>query len=228
MYGCPSCGEMIHKNKLFYNDPFLVSTHLYAKAVENSTKYAEENMKDCMLFFDEKNKYFDYAVSKIKNNGIFAEFGVWTGTSINYISALCKDKVVYGFDSFYGLQEDWGGFGHMKGHFGLDGNMPNVNQNVVLIKGYFKDTVKNFTEDNNDPFAFINFDCDTYESTKCVLDLIGPKKIISGTIVSFDEYFGYWGWENHEYKAWQEFCSLNGIRYKYLAINHMCVLIEVL
>jgi hypothetical protein len=217
---------MIHKNKLFYNDPFLVSTHLYAKSVESSAKYAEENMKDCMLFFDEKNKYFDYAISKIKNKGPVAEFGVWTGTSINYISSLLLDSIVYGFDSFNGLEEDWNGFN--KGHFSINGDTPNVNENVILVKGSFKDSVKDYVEKNNLYFSFINFDSDTYDSTKLVLDALGPERITSGTIISFDEYFGYWGWENHEYRAWQEFCNLNYIKYKYLAINHMCVLLEVL
>jgi hypothetical protein len=41
-----------------------------------------------------------------KPNTLWLEFGVATGTTINYISRFTNDKV-YGFDSFEGLPENW-------------------------------------------------------------------------------------------------------------------------
>jgi hypothetical protein len=32
----------------------------------------------------------------------------------------------------------------------------------------------------------------------------------------FDEYFGYPGWQHHEFKAFQEFVHTNRVTYKYL------------
>jgi hypothetical protein len=77
--------------------------------------------------------------------------------------------------------------------------------------------------ENNKPFSFINIDCDTYESTSTVLNLLGTSKIVSGTVIIFDEYFGYNNWKSHEFKAWQEFVSKNNLKYTYIAINHLQV-----
>jgi hypothetical protein len=35
----------------------------------------------------------------------------------------------------------------------------------------------------------------------------------------FDEYIGYPGWQEHEYKAFQEFVSEYGVDYRYLYYN---------
>jgi hypothetical protein len=70
-----------------------------------------------------------------KPNTLWLEFGVCTGTTINYISKFTKDKV-YGFDSFEGLPEKWRNDCD-KGHFNRNGVLPQVNTNVELIKGWF-------------------------------------------------------------------------------------------
>jgi len=36
-----------------------------------------------------------------------------------------------------------------------------------------------------------------------------------GTVIVFDEYFGYPGWREHEYRAWQEFVAASGVRFDY-------------
>jgi hypothetical protein len=61
-------------------------------------------------------------------------------------------------------------------------------------------------------------DADTYESTKCVLDLI-RSRITTGTIIVFDEYLGNPNWVNCEFRAWQEFAGLHKITYQYLAFS---------
>ena len=42
------------------------------------------------------------------SDNLYIEFGVFSGTSINYFSKNLKKKI-YGFDSFEGLKEDWVG-----------------------------------------------------------------------------------------------------------------------
>jgi hypothetical protein len=34
----------------------------------------------------------------------------------------------------------------------------------------------------------------------------------------FDEYFNYPGWQQHEFKAWQEFVAASGLSYEYLGL----------
>jgi hypothetical protein len=38
-------------------------------------------------------------------------------------------------------------------------------------------------------------------------------------VIVFDEYFGYPGWQAHEFKAFAELVATRGLRYRYLAFN---------
>ena len=97
----------------------------------------------------------------------------------------------------------------------MNGKIPKVNKNVKLIKGWFKDKLPNFLKVMSKNIAFINMDCDTYESTKQVLDIIGPERLVPNTRILFDEYHSYIGWKFGEYKAWQDFVKEHNIKYKY-------------
>ena len=201
-----------------------VADVLFERSVQDSADYAEKNMKNALLFFDEnKESMWKYCLKQIKFNGIMAEFGVFNGKSINYISSLLPQYKFYGFDSFIGLKEDWVGWEWSKGDFSLNGILPEVNNNVELISGYFDESLPDWLLKNPGTFSFINIDCDTYEATSSVLNLLGPNRIVPGTVIIFDEYFGYNNWRMHEFKAWQEFVSKNNIKYTYLAINHLQV-----
>jgi hypothetical protein len=51
-----------------------------------------------------------------------------------------------------------------------------------------------------------------------------------GTIIIFDEYFNHPGWQEGEFRAFQEFVSNRNIVYKYLAFNkyHEQVAVEII
>jgi len=201
---------------------------LLKRAVEKSADYAEKNMPGVIVFTSSQKKdMWNYAISKLKMNGLLAEFGVFEGDSINYLSKLVYPKTIFGFDSFYGLEEDYS-LDYGKGGFNKDGKLPEVNNNVSLIKGSFSKTLQPWLDKNSGVFSFINIDCDTYEATSTILNLIGPERIVSGTMILFDEYFGFHGWEDHEFKAWQEYCNKNSVKYRYVAICHMQALVEIL
>jgi hypothetical protein len=51
--------------------------------------------------------------------------------------------------------------------------------------------------------------------------------MVPGTIILFDEYFNYPNWEQHEYKALQEFVKARGIAYRYLAFARQQVAIRI-
>jgi hypothetical protein len=70
--------------------------------------------------------------------------------------------------------------------------------------------------------AFIHIDCDMYISTKCIFDTIG-KYIVPGTVIEFDELYGYPGWRENEFKALTEFCEENRMKYEYLCFNDLSV-----
>ena len=196
------------------------------QAIADSATYIQEHIESVMLF-DSCESLWDHALMRVNTKGICAEFGVFSGYSINYFSNIHKNRIFHGFDSFEGLREDWRGTGTVKGSFDLKGTLPKVRDNVKLIKGWFSQTVPVFLEQQNGNFAFIHFDADTYESTSYLLDTIG-KKIVPGTIIIFDEYLGFPNWKNREFRAWKEFVNRNNIRYQYLSFSVQQAAIEIL
>lgn len=128
------------------------------------------------------------------------EFGVYTGTSL---AIIAEHMPVIGLDSFDGLPEDWReGFG--KGKFRRT-DRPETPDNAMIVPGLFADTLPGLTEHGLPDLGLVHIDCDLYSST--VTALHGIRHYISqGTVVVFDEFHGYDGWQDHESKAWDEFC----------------------
>lgn len=161
-----------------------------------------------------------YAYSQINLDGFYLEMGVWTGESINPISTWNRSKTIYGFDSFQGLPEDWIA-GHPKGIFALeDGRLPPVHSNVCLVSGWYEDSLPKFKNEllKDNPIAFLHIDCDVYSSTKTVFDILGGN-IADGTIIVFDEFYNYPGFENHECKAFLEFIKQRNLTAEYIAYS---------
>jgi predicted O-methyltransferase YrrM len=205
-----------------------VGIQLYNEAVEESVLYYKKNMNKALVFLDDnKVKIFNYAAKQNLKDGYVAEFGTWNGRSANIIAEKIKDKTLYCFSALEGNQEDWSGFEWFKGAFKIE-QAPELKDNCEFIEGYFKDTLPGWLEENKDEFALMHIDCDTYQSTKEILELSGPERINSGTVIIFGEYFGYPNWQEHQYKAWQEFVAKNNINYEYLAINVLQVAVKVL
>jgi Macrocin-O-methyltransferase (TylF) len=151
--------------------------------------------------------------------GLFAEFGVWRGSTINTIAEQVGERTtVHGFDSFEGLPEDWHG-PYRRGLFHMKGQLPKVRANVKLHPGWFNVTVPQFAAEHPaTPIAFLHVDCDLYSSTKTIFDGLGDR-LRPGSVIVFDEYFNYPGWREHEYKAFQELVSDRSLRYRYVAYN---------
>ena len=84
--------------------------------------------------------------------------------------------------------------------------------------GLFSETLPLFLEKHDGEIKFLNIDCDLYSSTKLVFKLL-ESRIVPGTVIFFDEYFGFRGWRDHEFKAFQEAVERNNWSYEYLAIN---------
>jgi hypothetical protein len=186
--------------------------HDYAR--QDSARYIEAHSSRAVLF-ENRESLWASSLSKITISGLYAEFGVFSGDSINYFSKKMSGKTIYGFDSFEGLFEDWTGTDAVRGTFSRGGRMPKVMPNVKLIKGWFNETLPGFLRENREQCAFLHLDADTYESTSQVLSLIGDR-IVSGTILIFDEYHGFVNWRNGEYRAWQEFVNEKRFVYEYI------------
>jgi hypothetical protein len=198
----------------YERDGHNLSLGLQRRANDRAAQYVELNMLGVDSSSSQKEllkKSFNYS----EIDGLNLEFGVYSGNSINYLSTLTKE-FVYGFDSFEGLPERWrDGFG--KSFFKIN-NLPRVRKNVRLIKGWFDKTIPVFILKNQSVIRFLHIDCDLYSSTKTIFELIGSR-IVPGTVIVFDEYFNYPGWEHHEFKAFQEFILTSDLNYKYIGYN---------
>jgi hypothetical protein len=156
-----------------------------------------------------------WALSQLPaGGGLFLEFGVYKGDSINRLAGLKPDTTFYGFDTFSGLPEKWT-LGSKAGAINAGGK-PAVRENVRLIEGLFADTLPKFlAEHAGEKIAFMHIDCDIYSSTKTIFDQ-AKKYLAPGTIIIFDEYFNYPSWQEHEHKAFMEYVKEESVAFEYI------------
>lgn len=184
MYTIESIEETIKKSKEYEMEDFPKPCGRYSF------------YKDCMEYC--KNK-----------NGLFLEFGVFQGGTINFFSSLLKDKIFYGFDSFDGLPEDWDDI-CPSGTFKT--NIPAVNSNVILIKGLFQETLKNFLNENKKSISFLHIDCDIYNSVDYVLKII-ENRIEDDCLIIFDDFINFPNYKLHSIKSFVEFLNRNNYKF---------------
>jgi methyltransferase family protein len=153
------------------------------------------------------------AVSAASLDGLYLEFGVADGTTINLIAKHVRGTI-HGFDSFLGLPESWRGLIEA-GTWSTNGKLPDVLPNVRLHPGSFRETLPQFAESHSEPAAFMHVDCDLYSSAKTVFEYMGPI-VVPGTVIVFDQYYNFPGSEQYEYKVFQEFIAETGFSYRYL------------
>ncbi len=160
---------------------------------------------------------------KGKDIGDYLEFGVFNGSSIGsaYLTAKkmnLKSMRFFGFDSFQGLPKGTDEEHDVlkKGFYGcsfekmrtcLKRRSVNPN-NITWIKGWYDKTLNDKTIKRYDlgKIGIVFIDCDTYSSSKTVLDFLAPL-ITEPAIFCFDDWKLYDMdiKETGEYKSFNEF-----------------------
>jgi hypothetical protein len=143
--------------------------------------------------------------------GMVVEFGVATGATLRIIREELPDRPAHGFDVFTGLPEDWR-TGFPAGRFAQE-ELPDVS-GAELVVGLFEDTLPGFLESHPGPIALMHVDCDLYSATRTVLEHAGSR-LVEGSVLVFDEYFNYPGWQSGEHQAWEEFAAKTGLEFRY-------------
>lgn len=167
-------------------------------------------------------KYLKYCIKQADIDGVWMEFGVGSGKSLKFIADQNPQAKIYGFDSFFGLPEDWV-FSDTKTYkeksYSRNGVAPEINnKNVELIIGMFDEILPNFCKNLNKKASLIHIDCDLYSSTKDVLEILYNNEMIKkGTLILFDEFYNYQNFEEYEYKAFEEFITKYSIKYEWIA-----------
>lgn len=157
-------------------------------------------------WYADQTETLRHALRAAPAEGLVLEFGVASGSTLRTIAAAWPGPV-YGFDSFDGLPEHWR-LGYDAGAFATDA-VPEV-PGAELVVGLFEDVLPRFLAEHPGPVAFVHVDCDLYSSTRTVLQHLGDR-LVPGTVLLFDEYYNYPGWQEHEHRAWQEHVARDGI-----------------
>ncbi len=130
------------------------------------------------------------------------------GKSANYLLGLLPQGIgkLHLFDSWEGLPEEWyRGPGEVSpvGHFKY--KVPRWGDSrVIMHRGLFEDTLDGFRADNpHMTLNLVHLDCDLYSSTLTVLECLRTM-FAHGSILIFDDLFGYPFWRDGQWKAWQE------------------------
>jgi methyltransferase family protein len=157
----------------------------------------------------------DAAAQQAPMEGLWLEFGVYKGESINHLARLSGRQIV-GFDSFDGLPENWT-LTLRRGSFSTQGSMPQVESNVLLVKGWFSETLPSFLRTRaHSRISFLHIDCDLYSSAKFVLQSLA-EMIDSQTVIVFDEYNTIF--PDDEARAFREFLRTSGLSFHYIGCS---------
>jgi len=209
-----------------WQQPFDIMRVAQLLTAVDAARFVSENMGD-FRYSSTKQDVLRHAVSQVSVDGLFMEFGVFQGNSLKFIASLTK-SAVYGFDSFEGLPDPWG-FIMGKGTFSTNGAAPaKLPKNIEIEKGWFEESLPAFLTKHQEPCAFVHIDCDIYSSAKTVLELLRPR-LKNGSVIVFDDYFNYIGWEKHIHKAFMEFVEKHSIKYEFMtfASSHCSVAVRI-
>lgn len=171
------------------------------------------------IFLFYKEQILEYALKKSFKNedsktSLYLEFGVYKGDSVNFLAKKLQSNIIYGFDSFEGIDHDWSGYYLPEGFFNLEKKIPKLNSNVIPVVGLIQNTLPKFLKENEKKISFIHIDTDIYESAKTILSLVKPR-LGKNSIIVFDELYNFPGWNVGEYRALRETFQEN--EYKFLA-----------
>ncbi len=216
--GIVSTAGNAHYGRWYYSNRWHPHEALLKDALAETVEYIKSDMSSALILRDEIG-VINHALKQVRIDGLFMEFGVRTGRTINHIAGRRPKATVHGFDSFEGLPEAWEGYTMDRGAFAGEG-IPEVKSNVELHVGWFDSTLPAFLDSHRGPreesVAFIHIDSDLYSSAKTILSELLPR-FRPGSVIVFNEYFNYPNWKQHEFRAWQEFCTEHDVTYDYLA-----------
>ncbi len=154
------------------------------------------------LWFGSSTGLLRWAAQQSPATGVVVECGVFHGLSINLLARHTPSEI-HGFDSFSGLPEAWKD-GEPAGSYSTRGIIPDVAAQVTLHPGWFEDSLPAFVRQLDRPIALLHVDCDIYSSTVTVLQQLAPR-LMPGSLLVFDDFLGYPGYQQHEFKAAKEY-----------------------
>ena len=118
--GIVSSASTAHYGRWYYSNRWHPHHALLQRALDETADYITANMTGAMIKRDDIG-VLDDALREASADGLYFEFGVRSGRSINHIARRRPEVTVHGFDSFEGLPEPWTGYTVGEGGFGGEG-----------------------------------------------------------------------------------------------------------
>lgn len=207
---------------LFIFIGYLVKLNLWIRKNKNAfvikCKYQiQRNYNLRYGMYDQITEYFKLESAPL----LYLEYGVSQGFSFKYWLNKNSNSQsrFFGFDTFEGLPENWGGF-YKVGDMASD--IPRVEDSrAEFIKGLFQNTLCNFLKQHQELMhsgirKIIHMDADLYSATAFTLSQLFPY-LKSGDLILFDEF----NVPLHEFKAFEEFEQVFQIKLKpIIAVNN--------
>ncbi|WP_158964873.1 class I SAM-dependent methyltransferase [Chachezhania sediminis] len=137
------------------------------------------------LIFAHKPRLWHWLAAEIPADGPLIECGVFEGRSIKAFAAALPDRIVFGFDDVRGLRLNLPGLNLTRGSCDRGGALPDVADNVQLIRGHIEETLKPFLEQNYGPVAFLHLHTDGHSPAALALKLV-RRRLAPGSVVLFD------------------------------------------
>ena len=161
--------------------------------------------------------------------GAVMEFGVYQGRWLKQLADLCDEldftRPIFGFDSFEGLPEvsaqddlDCWHKGQYRSDIESVSKFVNCakHENLRLVKGWFSQSLRRPDIQAIDAIAYVRIDADLYQSSKEVLEYVGPR-LSDGAIMVFDDWTC--DLEKGETKAFAEWQAGSGFMFEFLACS---------
>ena len=160
---------------------------------------------------ERKNMFKELEVDEMD----YLEFGVGRGDSFTWWVKHNQNPNTrfYGFDTFTGMPEKWGGF--EEGAFA--GDIPELDDRCKFFKGLFQDTLHGaLNELDLNRQTVVHIDSDLYSAAIFVLITLSPR-LKPGDIILFDEFATV----IDEFRAWLDFQSIFKYEFRMLGeVDH--------
>lgn len=181
------------------------------------------------IYSGDRFEILTMALNRVSKPGSYIELGVKRGRTTTHIAKQI-DAELHGFDSFVGYPTDWYRLNKPRprnyGQNNTDGSLPPVPPNVKLHKGFFDQTLPQFLRENSESIAFLHVDCVIYESTVTAFQNLGSR-LQSGSVIVFDDYLNFWGWQHGEHRAFEEYISSSQFGVNYFAVGEQQIAVEL-
>jgi hypothetical protein len=217
---------------------FGTADHDYAKN-SDAVAFVSEFMPNAIPLSADSHVLLYGALVAFANfpDGVAVDLGAGVCKSSNLLGSVFVRGAVFACDTFSGLPYEWERrdmrfpIGTFAPKHSPKGNQPPfpILDNVIAVKGEFKNTIKEIIPVIGDrPLALVHIDSDTYQSAVDGLTPLLPLLRV-GTVLVFDEFYNYDGFEAGEYSAFMDVVVAKGFKYTPLAFNaqHQQVVIQI-